>query len=164
MGKLLMKRCLIWMGITLLIPLGFAQKPADFGIKSKKALKYYLEGKQFAQWRDRARAVTSFQAAVDLEPDFAHAHYELGLNEHLQKNFSKALPHFQKAYEMYPREFGGYYYAEALFYNAQYEAAIPQYETYINLNRGRKKGIDVGSPQFAKGEVCQRSHQATRGL
>ena len=150
---------MICLGISLLIPCSFAQKPAEFGIKSKKALKYYLEGKQFAQWRDRARAVEAFQAAVIIEPDFAHAHYELGINQYVQKNFVKALPHFQKAYASNPTEFSGYYYAEVLFFNEQYEAAISQYETFIALGRGRDREMALAKLNLKKARFAIQAIQ-----
>jgi len=54
-----------------------AQKPKDFGIKSKKALTYYLAGKQQLEYRDMVKAMEYFQQAVQLEPTFKQAHFLL---------------------------------------------------------------------------------------
>ena len=47
-------------------------KPSDYGISSKKALNFFLEGEQFTQWRDRENAIKAYEAALELEPDFSH--------------------------------------------------------------------------------------------
>ncbi len=53
----------------------FAQKPKDFGIKSRKALNYYLLGKQQVEFRDMAKAMDFFEKAIKLEPNFTDAHF-----------------------------------------------------------------------------------------
>ena len=78
------------LGIFFLTSSSFAQKkpkPEDFGIKSKKALNLYFEAKQFDQYRMRDKAVETYKAAIELEPNFAHANYQVGKNYYVLKEF-----------------------------------------------------------------------------
>ena len=128
--------------IFLSIPHLYSQnyKPADFGIKSKKALKLYLEGLQQAQWRARDQAIALFKEAVEIEPNFAHAHYHLGVNAYVKKQYEEALTHLEKSYAIKPDAFRGieFFLGESYFYNARYSAAIPLLEKFVQEGRGRK--------------------------
>lgn len=72
MRTLLLILILALFGVT---PWATAQsnKPQDYGIRSKKALKLYLEGRQLQGYRDHAGALARFQAAIAIEPQFADA-------------------------------------------------------------------------------------------
>lgn len=115
-------------------------KPQDFGIKSKKALKFYEEGLQQAQWRAREQAIAAFKEAIKIEPDFAHAHYQVGVNAYVKKKYEDALTHLEKAYELRPTDFRAinFYLGETYFWNAKYAEAIPLLESFIKEEAGRK--------------------------
>ena len=139
------------------IPLfGQNYKPADFGIKSKKALRFYMEGLQQAQWRARDQAIALFKEAVEIEPNFAHAHYQLGVNAYVKKQYEDALKHLEKSYAIKPEAFRGidFFLGESYFYNARYSSAIPLLKKFIEDGRGRKvdmvkAGKSLKHAQFA---------------
>lgn len=114
-------------------------KPQDYGIKSKKALDLYQEGTTQAQMRDRARACLLFREALALEPDFAQALFELGINEYFQKHFAEALEPMEKAARLDSVKYSGYYLAEVRFYNGKYNKAIPQYKQFLEPTEGMKQ-------------------------
>ena len=120
----------------------FAQKPkpADFGIKSKKALNFYFEGRQQEQWRARAEAIKAYEAALEIEPDFAHAHYRLGVNAYVSKRDEEALEHLEAAFQLNAAEFAniGFYLGEAYFRNERYAEAVPKLEAFLQQQRTRK--------------------------
>ncbi|RMG23202.1 MAG: tetratricopeptide repeat protein [Bacteroidetes bacterium] len=113
-------------------------RPEDFGIKSKKALAFFLEGEQQARYRDRDRAIALYQQAVALEPRFALAHYRLGVNAYLRKRYEEAVEHLQIAAKEDPARYGGFFLAESYFYTGHYEEAIPQYERFLQSRRGKE--------------------------
>lgn len=144
--------------LALLISLAgfslFAQKPkpSDFGIKSKKSLAYYLEGKQQAQWRDWYKSMEAYRAAIELEPDFAHAHFELGVSTLVKTEYEEALEHLERAYELRPTEFPpiAFYLGEAYFFNAKYEEAAEMYVQFLNVGRARKQQLEIAKRRLRK--------------
>ncbi len=72
------------------------EKPADFGIKSKKALNLYLEGREQVRYRDHKKAAELFLEAIKLEPDFAAANYSLGEEYWLLRKYAESLPYLEK--------------------------------------------------------------------
>ncbi|MDX2249976.1 MAG: OmpA family protein [Bacteroidia bacterium] len=120
-----------------------AQKPEDFGIKSKKALRLYLDGLTYAQQRMRVEADTAFKQAVEIEPDFAHAHFQLGTNAYARREFEEALPHLEKAFEIAPAAFQNieFYLGEVYFYAEDYEPAARFYEIFLRSQKGRTQDI-----------------------
>jgi tetratricopeptide (TPR) repeat protein len=49
-----------------------------------------------------AEAISNYQTAVELNPDFAAAHYNLGNALALQGKYAEAISHFQKALQLRP--------------------------------------------------------------
>lgn len=119
------------------------RKPADYGISSKKALKFYEEGLQQAHYRDRIKAMAAFEEAIRIEPEFAHAHYQLGINAYVKKQYEEALPHLETAYQIMPDAFNAidFYLGETYFYNEKYALAAEKLQTFIEKGVGRK--VDV---------------------
>lgn len=117
-------------------------KPADFGIKSKKAMKYFLEGDYYARIRERDRAIEYYQEAIEIEPEFALAHQRLGINAYAQGEYEQALDHLQVAHAQQPDQFGSFYLAECYFFTQQYAEAIPHYEAFLDQQGGRKADRD----------------------
>jgi outer membrane protein OmpA-like peptidoglycan-associated protein len=132
--------CLTFLGLSAS---AWAQKPkpADFGIKSKKALKYYLEGMQQTQWRARDEAIESFKAALEIEPEFGHAHFQLGINAYVRKRNQEALAHMEITEQtVEPGTFPllPFYLGELYFRDEQYAEAIPRLIDFLEAGKGRK--------------------------
>ncbi len=106
-------------------------KPEQYGIKSKKALKLYLEAREQANMRDRAKAADLYEQAIKIEPEFGQAHYELGLNLFLIDEFSSALTHLEKAYDINPDSYTGFYLGETYYHLMRYQDAVLQLERYL---------------------------------
>ncbi len=125
-------------------------KPEDYGIKSKKALEYYFQAQQFAQWRDRKSAVKAYEEAIKLEPAFAHAHYELGAQEYVLKNYQAAKEHLEFALPFQDQFLNlPFYLGEAYFYTHNYDSAAEQLKTF--LERGgkvRRQDLEVATLDF----------------
>ena len=116
------------------------RKPADYGIQSKKALKLYEEGMLQARYRDRAKAMEAFEAALEVEPDFAHAHYQLGVNAYVKKEYVEALPHLEKAHQLMPEAFNAidFYLGETYFFTGKYSEASQRLDAFVSGGVGRK--------------------------
>ncbi len=130
-------------------------KPEQYGIKSKKALKLFLEGGEQANMRDRARAVDLYRQAIEVEPDFGQAHYELGLNLFLIDEYPQALVHLEKAYEIDPGKYPGFYLGETYYYLMRYREAAVHLGRYLDSNPGNVQLKNIAqkhlkSAQFAK--------------
>jgi len=128
--------------LQMITPSSFGQdkpKPSDFGIKSKKAMKLYLEGLQQAQWRNRLEAIDFFEQAVELEPNFAHAHYQIGVNAYVKKKYSDALDHLEKVDEINSNDFKAldFFLGEAYFFNEQYDKSAVRLQDFLNSGAGR---------------------------
>lgn len=136
--------------LSAIVTLSFGQgkpKPADFGIQSKKALKYYMEGLQQAQWRNRMEAINFFEEAIKIEPNFAHAHYQLGVNAYVKKKYGEAMTHLEKVSELKPEEFRvlSFYLGEAYFFNEKYSESAEQLSAFLQAGLGRKNDVKVAT-------------------
>lgn len=133
--------------VFMAIPASYAQKrkPADFGIKSRKALKLYEQGLLYDQYRDRGKAMAVYEEALMIEPDFADAHYRLGSNLYVLKSYDDALPHLEKAYELSPDIFpnAAFLLGQAYFYNEKYEKALGFLQNYVNKDVGRRQDLKI---------------------
>jgi outer membrane protein OmpA-like peptidoglycan-associated protein/tetratricopeptide (TPR) repeat protein len=117
------------------------EKPSDYGIKSKKALEFYFQGKEREQWRDRAGAIKAYEEAIKIEPDFAHAHMGIGANAYTLYRFELAITHIEKARELNKEAFpiSGFFLGESYFYTEQYAKAIGPYEEFLQTGGALKK-------------------------
>ncbi len=61
--------------LILFVNPALAQKPKDYGIKSSKALNFYLSAKQQIEYRDPLKAMEYLAEAIKLEPEFTDAHF-----------------------------------------------------------------------------------------
>lgn len=113
-------------------------KPKDLGIKSKKALAYYLEGREQERYRARQEAIEAFDKAIALEPYFSNAHFFKGVNHLVLFEFDAAKKHLEMADSIAPGDFGGmdFHLGQALFFTGNYEEAVPRYEAYLEAGRG----------------------------
>lgn len=121
------------------------KKPADYGIKSKKALKIYQEGLYFDRIRDRGKAINNYQMALEIEPEFADAHYRLGSDLYVLRSYDEALPHLEKAYALAPEKFpnAAFLLGRVNFFNAKYEAALGFLQDFVNGGVGRSQDLKL---------------------
>src|SRR5688572_6077093 len=64
-------------------------KPADFGIKSKKALDRYYDGLAAAHNRDYAGALQAYNEAIALEPGFGDAFFQAAASAYAMKDMDR---------------------------------------------------------------------------
>ncbi|MFK7969170.1 MAG: OmpA family protein [Bacteroidia bacterium] len=145
--------------ILLSFSYSFAQKPKpkDFGIKSGKALKLFFEGRLQVRYRTYDMAIEAFEEALSIEPEFASAHYELGMLFVNRFRFEEALPHLEVAQEAKPGYFGGisYFLGQAYFFNEEYTKAIDYFEAYLKEGRGGKSYIYTTKINLRKARYAQ---------
>ena len=110
-------------------------KPADFGIKSKKALDFHQKGIQEAHYRDYPKAIEQYQEALKLEPNFADAHFQMGACYYALHKYKEAYPALRRAKELMPEAPAmlHFYFAEAAFHEDQFEEAQAAYAKFISL-------------------------------
>lgn len=126
--------------LILAAPALMAQdSPRDFGIKSKKALQFYEEGMQQSRWRAHREAAKAFEAALQLEPDFAHARLQLGITAIQLKMYEQAVDQLVKAKEIQPEAFPtlDYYLGLAAFADEQYGLAADAFQQFLQRGAGR---------------------------
>lgn len=114
---------------------GEKTKPADYGIKSKKALSLFDTGRQMEKYRDYDAAYNAYLDAIELEPAFADALFRAGACLYVQKEYQKSLPYFKKAEEVWqgPKpEMLYFYYAEVALFDNDFEVAYTNYKQFMD--------------------------------
>jgi len=122
-------------------------KPKDFGIKSRKALDYYLQGQEAAFRRMRPQAIAAYEKAIELEPDFVDARYELGVNACVQREYEDALEHLSRVWELAPKKFTQlpYFLGISEFYTERYAEAADHLKPYVDRGLGKKNNLRQAS-------------------
>lgn len=145
----------------LVFPLIFtactAQKPADYGIKSKKALNYFLSAKDLEARRDYRSALRMYETALQYEPDFGEANFRAGGAHYALKDYDKALDRLTKAEKVLsnPNPMLYFYLGEVNLKKNNYEAAAEYYEEFLSSKRPVAAAIvntakkNLKSAQFA---------------
>lgn len=133
------------------------EKPADFGIKSKKALSLYLEGREQVRYRDHKKAAELFLEAIKLEPDFAAANYSLGEEYWLLRKYAESLPYLEKVATS-PRagSFPTIYclLGETYFFAAKYDESVKAYEKYLANPKGARAYLDAANKNYPKAKFA----------
>src|SRR2546425_1005184 len=94
-----------------------------------------------ARWRvpgfcDLAKARPAFLHAVELQPDFVEATYDLGVIEQRQQNWSRALAYYERTVEKNPQYWPAWNnMGNTLFAMGQRERAVQYFEKTLSLNR-----------------------------
>jgi outer membrane protein OmpA-like peptidoglycan-associated protein/tetratricopeptide (TPR) repeat protein len=149
-----MKKISFFILLSGILSFSFAQKlkPSDFGIKSKKALKYYLEGQQQERYRAREQAIKAYAAATEIEPFFASAHFRQGLNLLILEDFEQAARHMALADSLKPNTFGGinFHLGQAYFQIAAYDKAAPRYQAYLAGGKGGPAYVQTAEVNLRK--------------
>jgi outer membrane protein OmpA-like peptidoglycan-associated protein/tetratricopeptide (TPR) repeat protein len=118
-----------------------AQKPKDFGIKSKKAVNYYLAAKQQIEYRDPIKAMEYCQEALKLEPEFTEAHFLFTYAAYQKGKLPQAensLLHLSKQNDTkyHPARL---WYADLLMSKASYKEAGIWFGKYLSTEPEDKK-------------------------
>jgi outer membrane protein OmpA-like peptidoglycan-associated protein/tetratricopeptide (TPR) repeat protein len=132
------------------------KKPKDYGIKSKKALELYLKADEQIRYKSFERAQELLLQAVNLEPRFQDALYNLGYAYFMNKNYSQAYDALDKLYQInkdYKLEFH-FYYGLTHFHKMQYEQAeffLSKYlQGKVSPQLADKAKITLAKAKFAK--------------
>ncbi|MBL0017028.1 MAG: PD40 domain-containing protein [Bacteroidetes bacterium] len=115
---------------------GDKPKPADYGIKSKKALDLYFDGLEAAHHRDYTKAVEAYNAAISLEPGFGDAYFQAAASAYAGRNLDQASIYAAKAVELLkdPNPLLYLYMAEAAFKKDDFKVAAEHYDKFFSFN------------------------------
>jgi len=135
------------------------EKPASFGIKSRKALDYLAEGQMQMQYKDFYKAIDFFQKALEIEPNFDHAHLNIGVAYFNLNKFEECAEHleavenspFKKKVEFSTMDF---YLAESYFNTNRFAEALPVFERFIASNAGSAFHKENAKRDFPKAQFA----------
>ncbi|MEM7041135.1 MAG: tetratricopeptide repeat protein, partial [Bacteroidota bacterium] len=73
------------------------EKPADYGIKSKQALKFFQSGREQGKFRSYENAIELYKKAVEIEPKFAQATFAIGASYYALHDYEKGIEWLNRA-------------------------------------------------------------------
>lgn len=136
---------------------GQKEKPSDYGIKSKKALDYFYEGKEWTRARDYLKAAESFKKAIELEPDFGDANFALGEALWAKKKYQEAIPYFERTKSSSRAAIFGTLNSllgDCYYYTSQYENAAECYSIFLNEPKGLKVHLESAQKNLPKAKFA----------
>lgn len=149
------------LSIILISGMLWAQKPKDYGIKSKKALTFYLAGKKQIEYRDHLKAMEYLAQAIALEPEFTDAHFHYTYAAQLRGKLSSAeqsLLHL--ANKDMPKYYGArLWYADLQMDQVKYKEAKTWYMKYLATEPEDAKEVARAKVNIRK---CTYAEQAIR--
>jgi tetratricopeptide (TPR) repeat protein len=143
--------------MILFVNPALAQKPKDYGIKSSKALNFYLSAKQQIEYRDPLKAMEYCTEALKLEPEFTDAHFLYTYAAYQKGKLDlaeKSLSHLSGKDD--PKYYGArLWYADFLLSKIRYKEASQWYSKYLATNPEDKKeraraGVNLRKSQYAE--------------
>lgn len=136
------------------------EKPVDFGIKSKKAMNLYLEGREQARYREHKKALDLYLEALKIEPDFAEANYFVGEAYWLLRKYAESMPYLEKVAAS-PRagNFPTLYclLGEVYFYGIKYPESVKAYEKYLANPKGVRSYLDAANRNYPKAKFAEEA-------
>lgn len=115
--------------IILIIPFFvinlYAQE--SFTTKNKKAIKFYLEARDYYDIRDYENAETMFMSAIDKDKDFAEAYVMLGILYTETSQYEKAIDSYKKSIKSKADLFPNIYFSVA-----ELEMSLGKYQDALN--------------------------------
>lgn len=129
----------------------YAQKPEDFGIKSKKSLNFYLQGETQKRYRAYESAAVLYEEALKIEPTFVQARFSLAECYFILEKTPKVRENLSIAFH-YARNQNcvncAYYMADTYIKEANYDSAAYWYSQFLNQQT-------QGTPQYIS--IAKRS-------
>lgn len=116
---------------------GGKSKPSDYGIKSKKALDLFEQGRMEAHdHRDYQQAIMLYREAIALEPAFGEAYLQAGACAHARQDYPLAYEFLIKAKELLkdPNPMLFYFLGNAALSEGHYDEAAQNYDALASLN------------------------------
>ena len=153
-------RTVLLLGILMCftyVSFGQKEKPSDYGIKSKKALDYFYEGKEWTRARDYLKAAEFFKKAVELEPDFGDAIFALGEALWAKRKYEDAIPYFEKTKTSNRAGIFGTLNSllgDCYYYSSQYQDAVKCYTEYLNDPKGLKVHVESAQKNLPKAQFA----------
>jgi tetratricopeptide (TPR) repeat protein len=122
-------------------PLVFGYVNRALKINTYLAKGYFLKGMAYAEMKDTALAVSSFQTCVEQDPDYFHAYMQLGLI-FAAKNDPLCITYFNNAIRVNPEKPEAHY-ALGFFYqeHGQYNEALACYDNMLMVSPGNASGL-----------------------
>lgn len=102
------------------------EKTADF---------YYNKATEYFEDKIFNLAIDNFNKALELQPDYPHAHYNLGITMFEKKDFEQAITCFKKALEIDPEDAHSYSNLALLYLKKRdHEIALEYYKKSVELD------------------------------
>lgn len=102
---------------------------------------YFLKGMAYIELKDTGLAMSSFQTCVEQDPEYYHAHMQLGLI-FAARNEPVCINYFNNAIRVNPEKPEAHY-ALGYFYqeNGQYQEALTCYDNMLKVSPGNASGL-----------------------
>ena len=112
-------------------------KPSDFGIKSKKALSFYIKGQAQAKYRDYRKAIEMYDEAILIEPKFGDAYFQAGACAYAIHDYDRAYPYLIKTKELekVPNPMLFFFLGECAFHKDSFRVAVDNYNEFLSYKR-----------------------------
>lgn len=135
-----MKRLSIFLSIFLFLAAAVSgQRPSDYGIKSKKALKLFFAGNEQEKYRDYDTAIEYYGQALEIESEFGEALFRKGACHYVRQRYEQAEADMERARAILsdPNPLLHFYLGECKFYREDFEGALASYKDFQN-SRGTR--------------------------
>lgn len=96
-----MKKLFIVLGLSLILGSGFANTAQAY---STEGAMYYNEGLDLYSRGEYSKAIQSFKTAIEKDPDFVDAYYNLGALYEYLKSYNSAIACFSKINQLDPND------------------------------------------------------------
>ena len=112
--------------------------PEDPDVYYHRAQLHFIE----ANYQDAAQ---DYQKSIDLDGDFIYSHIQLGVTQYKQGSIASSMSTFRRIIKKFERVPDVYnYYGELLLDQKQYQKAVEQFDTAIDLEgQVHPRGVNV---------------------